>query len=211
MAKDTVKSNSINLLDTINPMVMVTAGQGAAGYLYEIDDYCAATAAGTATLASTYRLVRFPTQVKIKSVQIYSDGILDSSATASLAIDFNIAFSDSTIDGTPSNLQGLIPTTAFGGATTPVGTYSSPNIMFGTNKPTTNAVWTPTDITLKGSTSFYTIANVMDQPLWQTFGFTATSGQNQDPGGNFDILAYVSTVAGTAGSGNLGCKVTYIR
>jgi len=211
MAVDTVKSNSINLLDTTNPMVMVTAGQGAVGYLYEIDDYCAATSTGVVSTGSTYRVVRFPTSVKIKSVSVFSDGVLDSSATVSLAVDFNVAFSDSTIDGTPSNYQGLIPTTAGGGATTSVTSYSSPNIMFGTNKPgTSNAVWAPTDITFGGHAT-YNISQVTQQPLWQTFGFTAAAGQNQDPGGNFDILAYVSTAAGTGHAANLGVKVTYIR
>jgi len=211
MAVDTVKSNSINLLDAINPAVMVTSGQGGAGDLFEIDDYCAATSTGVVSVGSTYRLVRFPTQVKIKAVHVYSDGVLDSSATVSLVVDFNVAFSDSTIDGTPSNYQGLIPTSANTGATTSVASYSSPNIMFGSNKPNaSNAKWDPTEITFKGA-STYSILHTTGQPLWQTFGFTANAGQNQDPGGNFDILAYVSTAAGTGHSANLGVRVMYVR
>src|SRR5690242_12011550 len=100
MAKDTVASNSIQLLDAVNPSVMITAGQGAVSELYEVDDFATATAAGIGTVGSTYRMVRFPTSAKIKSFVFFTGAILDTSATASLQFDFNIAFSDSTIDGT---------------------------------------------------------------------------------------------------------------
>lgn len=211
MAKDTVLSNSIALLDTTNPSVMVSAGQGAVSELYEVDDYCAATAAGLGTAGSIYRMVRFPTSAKIKSFVFYTDVAIDTSATASLQFDFNIAFSDSTIDGTPTNLQGLVPTTALGGATTSFTTYSSPNKMFGAavTQPVANAVWAPTEYLLKGRTSTFTIGLITQQPLWQTFGFVDGGARPANPGGNFDMVAYVATVAGTAAAGNVGCRVLY--
>ncbi len=211
MAKDTVSSNSIQLLDAINPSVMVTAGQGAAARMYEVDDYCSATAAGLGTAGSIYRMVRFPTNSKIKTFVFYTDQALDTSATASLQFDFNIAFSDSTIDGTPANLQGLVPTTALAGATTTFGTYTSANKMFGSavTQPTANTTWPATEYTLKGLTSTWTLPLITQQPLWQTFGFVDGGGRNANPGGNFDMVAYVATVAGTAHLGNLGCRVAY--
>lgn len=211
MAKDTVSSNSIQLLDTTNPSVMITAGQGAASDLFEVDDYCAATAAGLGTAGSIYRMVRFPTSAKIKSFAFYTDQALDTSATASLQFDFNIAFSDSTIDGTPTNLQGLVPTTALGGATTTFATYSSPNKMFGAavTQPTANTTWPLTEYWLKGLTATFTLGLITQQPLWQTFGFVDGGGRSCNPGGNFDMVAYVATIAGTAHLGNLGCRVLY--
>lgn len=211
MAKDTVSSNSIQLLDTTNPSVMQTAGQGAVSPFYEVDDYCAATAAGLGTAGSIYRMVRFPTSIKVKSFVFYTDKALDTSATASLQFDFNIAFSDSTIDGTPVNLQGLVPTTANTGATTTFTTYSSPNKMFGSavTQPSANAIWAPTEYLLKGVGSTYPIGNITQQPLWQTLGFVDGGGRACNPGGNFDMVAYVVTIAGTAQAGNAGCRVMY--
>jgi len=212
MAKDTVNSNSIALLDAINPSYMLSAGQGAVANLYEVDDYCAATAAGLGTVGSYYRMVRFPTTTIIKGFDFYTDQAVDTSATASLQFDFNIAFSDSTIDGTPVNLQGLVPTTANTGATTTLATYSSPNKMFGAGvvQPSANATWPLTNYWLKGMGANYTLQAITQQPLWQTFGFTDGGGRNCNPGGNFDMVAYVAVVAGTAHLGNLGAKVSYI-
>lgn len=211
MAKDTVASNSIQLLDTTNPSVMVSAGQGAVSELYEIDDYCAATAAGLGTVGSIYRMVRFPTSAKIKSFVFFTDKALDTSATASLQFDFNIAFSDSTIDGTPVNLQGLVPTTALAGATTTFATYSSANKLFGAavTQPAANAIWAPTEYWMKGVSATFTIGLITQQPLWQIFGFVDGGGRNANPGGNFDMVAYVATVAGTAQAGNAACRVMY--
>lgn len=211
MAKDTVSSNSIQLLDTLNPPGVITAGQGGASYMYEIDDYCAATAAGIASAGSVYRMVRFPTGAKIKGFDFYTDQALDTSATASLQFDFNIAFSDSTIDGTPVNLQGLVPTTALAGATTSFATYSSANKMFGSavTQPTANTTWPPTNYWLKGLTATWTLPLITQQPLWQTFGFVDGGGRNCNPGGNFDMVAYVATGAGTGHAGNLGAKVSF--
>lgn len=213
MAKDTVNSNSIQLLDTTNPTVMISTGQGAAASTIEIDDYCAATAAGLGTIGSVYRMVRFPTSSKIKSFSFFTDQALDTSATASLQFDFNIAFSDSTIDGTPVNLQGLVPTTALAGATTTFATYSSANKMFGAGvvQPTANTTWPITDYTLKGLTATWTLGLIMQQPLWQTFGFVDGGGRNANPGGNFDMTAYVAVAAGTGHLGNLGCRVGFVR
>lgn len=214
MAKDVnVYSNSIGLADSINPTVMRTQGLGAPSVNYELDDYAACTAAGIGSAGSYYRIVRVPTGVKWKSVVFGTDVAVDTSASASLQLDFTIAFSDSTIDGTPSTYQGLVPTTALGGATENITTHSAPNKIFGAavTQPSANAQWAPTEYVLKGITSTFTIGLVTQQPLWQTFGFTAAAGQNQDPGGLWDLVAYVATAAGTGHAGNLWLRVQYAR
>lgn len=211
MAKDTnVLSASITNLDAVNPSIMISAGQGGATRLYEVDDFATATAAGLGTIGSYYRMVRFPCSAIIKSFEFATDQAIDTSATASLQLDFNIAFSDSTIDGTPSNYQGQIPTTA-GNAVTTFATYSSPNKMFGSavTQPTANTTWPLTNYWLKGGIGTYSLLAITQQPLWQTLGFLAAAGQNQNPGGNFDMTAYVATAAGTGHAGNLLGKVTY--
>ncbi len=50
MANDTVKSATLTDLDAI-PIANVNAGQGLGGRLVEVDDFCTATAAGTACSA----------------------------------------------------------------------------------------------------------------------------------------------------------------
>ena len=206
-------STSITNLDA-TPRVMNTAGMGAAGDLYEVDDYVNITAAATATIHSYYRIVRFPTWAKIKSVSIASDAALDTSATWSLGLDFNIAFSDSTTDNTPTALQGLIPTSANTGATTTFASPSSPNLIFGSNwkYTTANTAIADTSITFANISTTYSFLQICGQPLWESFGFTSSvTGQPQDPGGWFDFTVYVHTAAGTAGSGNFWCKITYVH
>ena len=46
-------------------------------------------------------------------------------------------------------------------------------------------------------------------PLFQIFGFTDGRGQPSDPGGYFDLLAYVATGATTGGACNIYARVDY--
>lgn len=211
MAADANKSVSITALDLTSPFSALTTGEGAVGHLRVIDDVCAVTAAGIATVGSTYRLVRLPTYAKLKSFEIASDVAIDSNSTQALALDFNIVFSDSTIDGTPASLQGLIPTTARNGATTTFTSYSSPNKLFGTLTLSGNDAAIPlTNETYNGSHSTYNYMTLTQTPLWEIFGFTNSQGYPADPGGFFDIVAYVSVAAATGASGYLYSKVTYV-
>ena len=209
-----------------------TRGMGDAANLKRIEDYVNVPAADL-TVGSTFRLVRIPTGAIVKKVTIYSDGPLDTNSDPTLALDFNIAFSDANTsavggalndgaygyqidDGTPAALAGQIPTSAGTGAVTPVATYSSPNILFGTYTVQSHTVGIPwgTDITLGGVTGLasnnYTIAD-MQKPLWAIFGFTGGQGYAQDPGGWFDLLAYVSVGAATGTNHNLWASVDYIE
>lgn len=208
MAADALKSQSIINADA-TPYVPNSAGQGAAAKYAVVDDICPMTATGIDTLASTYRLVRIPTGAIPKAVSIAADVILDSHSADTLVLDFNLVFSDSTIDGTPAALQGLIPTTANTGATTTFTAYSSPNLIFGQVTPVFTVIYGPNNIILNGSRTNYPMVNLLQQPLWQTFGFVDGRGNPADPGGYFDLVAYVSTAGTTGHAANLWGKIDY--
>jgi hypothetical protein len=209
MAADTLKSTSITNADA-SPVTENTRGTGATAYSYTIEDTVVCTATGIATLASTYRMVRVPSNAKIKSVVIATDKALDSHSSSTLAFDVNVAFSDSTTDGTQAQYQGLIPTTA-GNATTTVASYSSPNKLYGTVTPSSNtAAYGPTDVVFNGVTSTYPLATIFNTELWSLFGFQNPYGVAQDTGGNFDILLYVSTAATTGVAGTIFTRLTYV-
>jgi hypothetical protein len=205
MAADANKSLSITNLDAI-PIIPNSRGQGAGGMLTSQDGICPVTAVGIATVGSTYKLARIPTGAIIKSVLIASDVLLDSNATPTLEIDWNLAFSDSTIDGTPSALQGLIPTTANNGSTTTFAAYTAPNIIFGTSRPSL----TPVEIVYAGSRTNYPMPTLTQEPVWQNFGFVNGIGNPDDPNGFFDLVARVSTAAATGVAGNLSARIVYV-
>lgn len=210
MAAENLKSTSITNLDA-SPVVANTKGTGAPAYRYTVDDTVACTAVGIAAIGSTYQIVRIPSNAKIKSFEFATSAAVDTNSSVTLAIDFNLAFSDSTVDGTSAAYQGLIPTSANTGATTPVGTYSSPNKIFGTFTPTSHtAAVSPTNLTFNGIGSAYPIAKITSVELWSLFGFTNTYGVAGDPGGFFDLLAYVSTAATVGAAGVLYAKLDYV-
>lgn len=210
MANDTVKSASITNLDAA-PLVISNAGQGAVGRLITVDDYAAATAAGLQSSGSYYKLIRLPSFAIVKSVLMGADAGPNLSGSA-LALDLNLIFSDSTDDGTPTFLQGLIPTSANTGGTTTLASYSSPNKIYGTWKPSaSSALIEPAEFIFNGVGANYSFTGgFVNQPLFQLFGFTDGRGQPADPGGFFDLLAYVATGATTGGACNLYARVSYV-
>ena len=205
---DTVKSTSITNLDTV-PIIKPTAGAGALANIIQVDDYCAATATGLQSAGSWYKLVRVPTWALVKSVNVGSDAGPNLSGTA-LAVDLSWVFSDSADDGTPVSLQGLIPQSGNTGSTTSVASYVTPNKIYGTWKPAASAaVIEPTELIFNGLTSGYAFTlGFMNLPLYQIFGFTDGRGNPADPGGYFDLMAYVATGATTGGACNLYAKVS---
>jgi len=215
MAAEQIKSQSITNLDA-TPIVPNTASVGAAGRRTYVDDFCAAAAVPLASTKSVYRLVRIPTGAIPKSLFIATDTALDT-GTHALAFDLNIVWSDSTRDGTPASLlpasagEAVIPTTANDGVTTTtVAAYSSPNKLFGTiNNSSASVAYTSGELLLNGVTATYTLAKITMQPLWQTFGFVDGRGNPVDPGGYFDLMAYVSTAAGTGAAGNIYARFGY--
>jgi hypothetical protein len=209
MANDTVKSASITNLDA-TPLVINNAGQGNVGRIITVDDYCAATVAGLQSSGSYYKLIRLPSFAFVKSVLMGADA--GPNLNGALALDLNLIFSDSTDDGTPVFQQGLIPTSANTGGTTTIASYSSPNKIYGTWKPAAAATLIePTELVLNGLGGNYSFTGgFVNQPLFQLFGFTDGRGQPADPGGFFDLMAYVATGATTGGACNLYARVSYV-
>jgi len=210
---EAIKSAAITNLEA-TPYVEVEAGGGAKANVFQIDGWCSVTAAGIAAIGSTYQLVRVPTWARIKAVEIWTDVAIDSNSSQLLALDFNMSFSTSTHDGTPAIYQGKVPTTVgtpdgvTAGTTTTFASYTTPNILFGTKTLSgNNAAIAVTNITIQGTN--YTADKFLQTQLWKVFGFQNGQGMLADPGGAFDLTAYVSTAAATGHVGKLFAKVTF--
>lgn len=210
---ETIKSNPVTNLDA-TPVVVATSGEGSPGFVRAAKDYCAATT--SAAIWSSYRMSRFPTNAKVQRVWAYIKGV-DGHSTATATFDFNVAFSDSAVDGTPQPLQGTIPSSILDGtayalvATGYSTAYSSSgtgNKMFGASIAGSNvgAAQTAVDLTYRNT---FTPVFAQDD-LWDVFGFKNNAGAAQNPGGFFDILVVISAAVATAAVGTLGVEVDYI-
>lgn len=193
----------------VPPVLVPTSGEGAANKLYQNEDVISPTASNVQF--STYTLgPRIPTNAKIKKVQIYGKGI-DSNATAAVAADINLIFSDAPLggiaagmpvnDGTTATNAGQIPTSALTGAVTSITAYASPNKMFGSSVV---LVANSGAFKLQEVTHSNTFTFAMRQlPIWDALGFTV------DPGGFFNFFVVVETASSTAATGTLGIIVDY--
>ncbi len=181
MATDALKSLSITNLDSLNPgPIRNVAGEGAPGAIKVINDYVTPTTGGLGSTSSKYKMVRLPTNAKIKRIKIEADIALDS-GSPSLAIDVGAYYSDSTMDGTPPGSTGTaISTSCFAAA-----------VAFAQGASTLTVDATPT------------VAN-RNVPLW------SAAGLSSDPGGMIDVVVAVHTAANTAASHNFGCQVDYV-
>ena len=182
-------SPSITNLDA-SPPFTPTTGQGAPGFLRCTNDWVTPLSADAD--GSTYRVVRIPTYAVVKHVKIWS-----AIASAGSA-DIDVAFSDSTVDGTTESNQGLI--VQVGGAD---------NKLFGAAQSITALAAEGVEVTFAGT---YTQA-LKNLPLWQALAVlmnaaTAGSGFTDDPGGFFDILLKVTTAVTTGGI--LAVEVEYV-
>ncbi len=224
MTVETLSSVAVGNLDA-KPILVGTSGEGAPGDLVAQQDQVAHTSAFGSAAKNTSRQCRFPVQAKVKHVYIYGKG-LDSNATEALTVDINVAFSDSTTDGTPVGGQGLIPVAAATGAVTTLAAYSSPNKIFGSAYAISNnnGAVKYTEVTYNNT---YTPALAL-QPMWAVLGSTGAataapfvagggfaqqggSGQIDAPGGFFDMLIVTTaTTASTAATGNIGTEVDYV-
>lgn len=185
MAVDTLKSTSVTNLDA-SPIVNNSSGQGAPGFLRSINDHAVATVA--ASVGSTYRLCRIPTNAVVKRVLLRN-----AAQGATGAIDIDVAHSDSTTDGTPAALQGLIPQIA-----------AADNKLFGAAQAITAASAPVTDITFAG-TYTTTLENV---PLWNVLTTLGVTSFTADPGGFFDIVCKATAVL--ANGGDISIEVQYV-
>lgn len=216
-------AQNVNILDTIpatgysgQPMTQLSAGEGGPAVVKIVEDVTALTASYVSASANYARILRFPTNAKVKRLDIYTDAAPDSSTSQALAIEFGVAFSDAPnqapplLDGTPPYLTALIPTTANTGATTTFASFSSPNNIFGTlTLAGNNAAIAVTDITYQGVGATYPAISILQTPLLELFGFTTGQGYNIEQMGYFDIYAYVSHAANTAHAANLITRLEF--
>lgn len=214
MAAEQIKSATITNLDS-SPIQQATSAQGAGGRLVIQDDFVPAAATPLQSTKSVYRILRIPTGAIPKSLFIATTVALDS-GTHALVFDLNIAWADDSrylpnSIAVPAAGEATIPTTANDGSTTTtVSAYSSPNIMFGTiNNVSASVAYTSGELIANGSQTNYPVSVLTQQPLWQTLGFVDGRGNPADPGGYFDLLAYVSTAAGTGAAGKLYARMLY--
>jgi len=183
MAGHNLKSTSITNLDA-SPVVAMPIGEGAPGMIRCVSDWVTTVSSDDTT--STYKLVRIPTNAKIKSLYIMS-------AIASAGSgDINIAFSDSLTDGTQPALTGVVQLSG------PVN-----NKLFGAAQSLVLAS-ARTDFTFKGT---FTQAH-QNLPLWQALVNLGATQFTADPGGFFDIQVNITTTITTGGV--LGAECYYI-
>ena len=178
MAVEALKSTSITALDTV-PVVPPSTGAGAPGFLRSVGDYV--TIPASASVNSTFKLARVPSNAKIKEI------VFESEAQTAGKFDISVYYSSSTVDGTQPSLQGLIvPSTGAAFFASAIDCASAVVQGLQTNESTN-----------------YTLAK-RNQPLWQALGLST------DPGGFFDIVAVCVTTAVTTGTGKLGLQVMYV-
>jgi hypothetical protein len=225
MAQEAIDSTYLAALNT-QPIAQVTSGEAGPDEIRWVDDYVTPTSSGMGTQYSVYRLCRFPTYAKVKQLVI-DLGILDTGA-AGAVFDINVAFSDSLYDGTNQAYtanNGLtaytatcIPKTGQSGTVTSVTSYTNPNKLFGSITVGNDAVKNNTDVTFNGS---YAAGGVGDGPnvawsyagtlfpMYEFFGFTDSQGYPADPGGFFDILMVLSTIATTPATAQIHGRLAY--
>jgi hypothetical protein len=189
MAGHQFKSLSITNLDA-TPVVPNTIGEGAPGFIWNVNDQVSPVSADDTT--STYRLCRFPTNAKVKALWIYSTLLTAGAA------DINVAFSDSTVDGTSAQFNAGLPVQLAG----PVD-----NKLFGAAVAifVASTAVPPTEFTFRG-TFTPPMCNI---PMWQNLVTLGATQFTADPGGFFDIFLKVTTAITTGGF--LMAKLEYME
>lgn len=183
MATEALKTASITNLDA-SPVTPNTTGEGGPGPLREINDNVTTTAG--VTIGSTYKMVRIPTNAKIKKV-LWTAAAHGGAA----AFDIDIGYSDSTSDGTQASLTGIVQISA------------ADNKLFGAGLTAVSAL-KHSDVTFSGT---FTSAH-KNLPLYQVLINLGTADFTADPKGFFDIVLK-STATDTSG-GNLEIQVEYV-
>jgi len=207
---ETIKSTVITDWDSVTAggtgatagVVQPTEGQGVAGLLRMNTDYVTGVTYATNSL---YRLCRFPVNAIVKDFSLFLDGPLDSAGENPI-LAINVAFSDSTDDGTAVANQGNIPTTANTGTVVVPATYTAANQLFGSwTQVNDTTIQLPVNLTNNGSITYYDLVTGCNTPLWQIFGFSVM------PGGMFDILIKLTTGATTAvTTSSIGVRLSFV-
>jgi hypothetical protein len=209
------------------PLAQLSAGEGGPAQLKSVEDSVAIAQTGGGTAGHGYRLCRFPTNAKVKKVELFTDVSLVDGGTSSTALTFGVGvvFSDSTIDGTPVAYQNqwpILPTTPGTGTTAgtlatgfPTGTAAG-NYIFGTvTANTTTGAFPQGDITFgavqAATYSGLTMLNLTQTPLVELFNFLDGRGYAMENLGYFDIFVVVTHAYNTqpAAAYNMYAKVSY--
>lgn len=148
MTTEALKSAVITNLNA-TPPVRATTGTGAAGMLRSVDGTLTATTGKTT--GSVYRMVRVPSNAKVKHVFACLDA-----AVTTFDADIGLYYSDNTQDGTQATLQGTVISAAF---------FASAVDL--------HAIITPTDYVFEATTN---VAAKRLQPLWQAAGLSSDPG-----------------------------------
>ena len=185
MATEALKSTSITNSDAV-PLVVNTIGEGGIGPLWIVNDTVVSTAGVLA--GSTYKMVRIPTNAKVKNVILYC-----AAHGGACTFDIDVAHSDSTTDGTPASLQGNI-----------VQLSAADNKLFGSAVTAVSAQTTGTVVTF---TNTFTQAN-RNTPLWSVLVTAGATTFSADPGGFFDIV--LKTVGTDTSGGMLAIDVEFV-
>jgi len=191
MAVVITKSASITSWDA-SPQFIPSTGEGGPGFIKSVNDLVTGVVGDS--IGSVYRLVRIPTNAKVKSVKWN----LFTASTAG-ATDFSVAFSDNPNDGTPPSLALLA---------NPVIQVTGPvdNKMFGAATTMTAVTKVNADITFAGTF----LAVHQNLPLWQVFVNLGATQFTTDPGGFFDIVAKLTTAL-TVTAGVLSMQCDYVE
>ncbi len=193
MAVVITKSAGIINLDA-SPIVAMPTGENAPGFMRVINDQITETVGDS--IASIYRVIRIPTNAKIKELKWN----LPVASTAG-ATDIGIAFSDSLTDGTQPQFSTLA---------NPMVQVTGPvdNKLFASAFSLTT-LRTQADLTLAASLTTggtFTLAH-MNLPIWQVLVNLGCTQFLADPGGFFDIAAKLTTaLTVTAGIFALECR-----
>jgi hypothetical protein len=189
MAVVTTKSASITAFDA-SPGVAVTTGEGGQGNLRCNNDFVTGVVGDS--IGSVYRMVRIPTDAKVKRV-LFTNMV---GATAG-AGDIDVFFSDSPYEGSAA-YQALA-----GGAVQITGPVD--NRLFGVAQ-TLIGVQKQVDVTFANT---FTPAH-QNLPLWQVLVNLGATQFTADPGGAFDIGMKL-TIAITVATGVISLEVDYVE
>ncbi len=181
MATEIIKSTYITGLDATPPL-RGRSGVGAVAAIQYVHAVAHVTSGVTASGASYYRMVRVPSTVKVKRIQMW----LDVSGTT-ITGDVGIYYSDApNLDGTQNVNTGLVINADH----------------FASAVALAAIVLVPLDVTREATTF---LGADMELPLWNT----ASSGLTVDPGGFFDIVFTLTSTAGSAADLNMEVEFAY--
>lgn len=177
MATETLVSTAITNADA-SPIISNQGGKGAPAELRSVSESMLIPASASA--GSTVRLVRIPTNAKVKHVWF------ESEAMAAGKFNLSVYFSDSYTDGTaPANRGLIVPTTG--------------DQFFASDIDCASAVLLADFINESGNNP----PQNRNKELWDALALTS------DPKGYFDLVAVVHTTAITTGAKRIGAQVDF--